>query len=147
MSDQVSVTVTRQDKYRFLVDFGAGLERAVADEPPPIGEGTGPSPPHFLAAAVANCLSASLVFAVAKFKGDPGAITTTATCQYGRNEHHRLRITGMSVAMTLGVAPDSLAHLDRALSEFEEFCTVSQSVRAGIPFTVTVKGADGHVLK
>ena len=49
--------------------------------------------------------------------------------------------------MTLGVAPESLGHLDRALAQFEEFCTVSQSVRAGIPFTVTVKGPDGRVLK
>jgi hypothetical protein len=27
------------------------------------------------------------------------------------------------------------------------FCTVSQSVRTGIPFTVTVKSRDGRVLK
>ena len=32
-------------------------------------------------------------------------------------------------------------------AQFEEFCTVSQSVKSGIPFTVTVKGPDGAVLK
>ncbi len=51
MSDKVSVIVTRQEKYRFLVDFGADIEQAVADEPPPLGDGAGPSPSHLLAAA------------------------------------------------------------------------------------------------
>lgn len=71
MSEQVSVTVTRQDKYRFVVDFGPGIDQTVADEPPPFGDGTGPSPTQLLAAAVANCLSASLVFAHGKFKEIP----------------------------------------------------------------------------
>jgi organic hydroperoxide reductase OsmC/OhrA len=147
MNDEVSVTITRQDKYRFLVDFGPNIASTVADEPAPIGDGAGPSPQQPLAAAVANCLSASLVFANNKFKEDPGPVTTTAVCQIGRNEKNRLRVTGIDVAITLGVAPESLARLDRALAQFEDFCTVSQSVRAGIPLTVTVRSPDGRVLK
>ncbi len=147
MNDQVSVTITRQDKYRFLVDFGSDIAKSIADEPAPLGDGAGPSPSQLLAAAVANCLSASLLFAHGKFKEDPGRLTTTAVCKIGRNEKNRLRVTGIEVAMTLGVAPESLGHLDRALAQFEDFCTVSQSVRAGIPFTVTVMGPDGRVLK
>lgn len=147
MADQSSVTITRQDKYRFLVDFGPGLEKAIADEPAPLGGGAGPSPAQLLAAAVANCLSASLVFACGKFKEDPGMLTTTAVCEVGRNEKNRLRITGIKVSMTLGTAPESLGHLERALSQFEDFCTVSQSVRTGIPFSVTVTGPDGRVVK
>jgi uncharacterized OsmC-like protein len=147
MSEEISVTITRQDKYRFLVDFGGGVAPAVADEPPPLGDGAGPSPTQLLAAAVANCLSASLIFAHGKFKEDPGRLTTTVTCEIGRNERNRLRVVAMKVTTTLGVAAESLAHLDRALAQFEDFCTVSQSVRAGIPFTVTVKSPDGRVLK
>ena len=147
MSEEISVTITRQDRYRFLVDFGPAIAQTVADEPPPLGDGAGPSPTQLLAAAVANCLSASLVFALGKFKEDPAGLTTTATCVIGRNEKNRLRVTAMNVAMTLGAAPESLGHLDRALAQFEDFCTVSQSVRAGIPFSVTVKSPDGRVLK
>jgi hypothetical protein len=33
------------------------------------------------------------------------------------------------------------------LGQFEEFCTVSQSVRAGIPIRVQVKDARGAILK
>ncbi len=147
MNDNVSVTVTRQDKYRFLVDFGPGITQVVADEPAPLGVGAGPSPSQLLAAAIANCLSASLLFAHGKFKEDPGRLTTTALCEVGRNEKRRLRVTGIKVTMTLGVAPELLSHLDRALAQFEDFCTVSQSVRTGIPLTVTVKGPDGRILK
>ncbi len=53
----------------------------------------------------------------------------------------------MKVTITLGVKAASLGHLDRTLAQFEDFCTVSQSVRTGIPYTLTVKDADGRVLK
>jgi uncharacterized OsmC-like protein len=123
------------------------MAQTVTDEPPLLGDGTGPSPTQLLAAAVANCLSASLVFANNKFKEDPGHLVATATCEVGRNERNRLRVTGIKVAIKLGVAPETLPHLARALSQFEDFCTVSQSVRAGIPFTVTVMGPDGQMVK
>jgi uncharacterized OsmC-like protein len=147
MAEQISVTVARQEKYRFLVDFGPSLPKIVADEPPPLGDGGGPSPTQLLAASVGSCLAASLVFANAKFKEDPGSLTTTVTMEIGRNEQKRLRVTAMKIEITLGVAPETLDHLDRALAQFEDFCTVSQSVRIGIPFTVTVKSPDGRILK
>ena len=89
----------------------------------------------------------SLVFAASKFKEDPGRLKTTVECALGRNERNRLRVVSMKVNMTLGVAPESLAHLSQTLSQFEDFCTVPQSVQAGIPFTVTVKGPNGRVVK
>lgn len=147
MNEVHSVTITREDKYRFLVDFGPGIARMAADEPPPLGDGAGPSPTQMLAAAMVNCLSASLVFAIGKFKGDPGRLVATATYEVGRNEKNRLRVTGIDVAITLGAEPQTLPRLDRALEQFEDFCTVSQSVRAGIPFTVKVMTPDGKVLK
>ena len=147
MSEPISVTVTRQDNYRFLVDFGADIAKIVADEPVPLGASAGPSPTQLLAAAVANCLSASLLFALAKFREDPGPLTAMAICEIGRNDKNRLRVTGIKVTMALGVAPESLSHLDRALAQFEDFCTVSQSVRNGVPLTVTIKGPDGRILK
>ena len=147
MSNDVSVTITRQDKYRFLVDFGHGLPPMTSDEPPPLGGGAGASPTQLLAAAVANCLSASLIFASGKFKEDPGALTTTATCEIGRNERNRLRVTGIKIKIVLGAPPESLTHLDQALAQFEDFCTVTHSVRAGVPIAVTIAAPDGRVLK
>ncbi len=65
----------------------------------------------------------------------------------GRNPEGRLRILGIHTTITLGVAAGSLEHLDRALSQFEEFCTVTQSVRQSVPVRVTVVDAAGHTLR
>lgn len=70
MSNTVSVTITQQSNYQFLVDFGTGIPAVQADEPAPLGAGEGPSPSQLLLAAVTNCLSASLFFALQKFKQD-----------------------------------------------------------------------------
>lgn len=56
----------------------------------------------------------------------------------GRNESNRLRIQGIKVSIKLGVEAENLEHLDRVLAQFEEFCTVSMSVKQGIPIAVQV---------
>lgn len=147
MSESTRVTITQQSDYQFLVDFGAAMPQLLADEPEPLGMGAGPAPQGILLAAVANCLSASLLFALRKFKQDPGGISATATCTIDRNENKRLRVQEIQVAISLGAEGDQLMHLDRALAQFEEFCTVSQSVRAGIPINVTVTDGAGRRLK
>ncbi|MCB4366119.1 OsmC family protein [Hydrogenophaga taeniospiralis] len=147
MSDNASVTITRQSGYQFLVDFGAAIPSLLADEPAPLGQGAGPAPDHLLLAAVANCLSASLLFSLQKFKQDPGTLVATATPEMGRNENKRLRIVGIHVKLELGQAAASIEHLDRVLAQFEEFCTVSMSVRQGIPIHVQVQDGTGAILK
>ncbi|MBV8107051.1 MAG: OsmC family protein [Hyphomicrobiales bacterium] len=147
MSETICIKITRQEKYRFLVDFGESISSMLADEPPPLGDGAGPSPERLLAAAVANCLCGSLLFAIGKFKGDPGHMRATATCATGRNADNRLRVTHIDVEIALGAKAEDIPHLDRALAQFEEFCTVSQSVRAGIPFAVSLRASDGSVIK
>lgn len=147
MSETISVTITQQTDYRFVVDFGADMPQLLADEPAPLGTGTGPKPDQVLLAAVGNCLSASLLFALRKFKQDPAGITTTATCTVDRNEDNRLRIQKIHAEIALGADGAQLEHLDRVLSQFEAFCTVSQSVQAGIPITVGVTDGTGQRLK
>ena len=147
MSSAATVTITRQSGYQFLVDFGDAIPPVIADEPAPLGEGSGPAPDHLLLAAVANCLTASLLFALQKFKQDPGALQATATAEMGRNEANRLRIVGIQVALELPKPSAELEHLDRVLAQFEEFCTVSMSVRQGIPIAVRVTDSHGTVLK
>ena len=143
MSHTVSITVTQQSNYQFLVDFGAALPQLLADEPAPLGAGAGPSPSHMLLAAVANCLSSSLYFALQKFKQDAGGITTTATARIDRNEQNRLRVLDIAVTIRLGKGGAEISHLDRILEQFEPFCTVSQSVRHGIPISVAVEDGQG----
>ena len=65
------------------------------------------------------------------------------TSQVGRNPEGRLRVLGMTAQLTLGVPAASLQHLDRVLEQFEAFCTVTQSVRSGIPIAVSVEDGTG----
>jgi uncharacterized OsmC-like protein len=138
--------VQRQD-YQFTMQFGGAVPDWLADEPPPLGQGAGPSPVQLLAAAVGNCLSDSLLFALRKFKQSPEPIRCEVVAEVGRNPENRLRVLGMRVNLRLGVAAAQLQHLDRALEQFEAFCTVTQSVGAGIPITVMVLDGDGVVVK
>ena len=147
MSDNASVTITRQSGYQFLVDFGSALPQLLADEPAPLGQGAGPAPDHMLLAAVANCLSASLLFSLQKFKQDPGTLVATARPEMGRNADKRLRITGINVKLELGQAAAEIEHLDRVLAQFEDFCTVSMSVRQGIAINVQVLDGVGSLIK
>jgi uncharacterized OsmC-like protein len=148
MTDEVvRVDLTQQADYRFSVRFGANVPDLLADEPPPLGSGAGPSPVQLLAAAVGNCLSDSLLFALRKFKQSPEPLRCSVEAGVGRNEQGRLRVLTLKAVLTLGVPASSLDHLDRVLSQFESFCTVTQSVGEGIAVTVEVRDASGARLK
>src|SRR3990167_6367354 len=90
-----------------------------ADEPAPLGSGLGPSPVQLLAAAVGNCLSDSLLFALRKFKQAPEPLHCTITAEVGRNAEKRLRVLKMTAVLRLGVPASTLEHLDRVLDQFE----------------------------
>lgn len=147
MSQVVTANLTQEQDFRFAIAFADGMPPIYGDEPPPLGKATGPSPSQLLAAAVGNCLSNSLLFALRKFKQSPEPIQTAVVATIDRNAENRLRVMNINVKLTLGVPAESLAHLDRALGQFEEFCTVSQSVRQGIPITVEVYDSGGRRLK
>ena len=147
MAESLSIRIVRRADYKFEVDFGGAIAGLQADLPAPLGEGDGPSPEHLLLSAVANCLSASLVFALRKFKQDAGEMVTTVSCTVDRNEQRRLRVVAIDAEINLGRPAEGLEHLDRILGQFEEFCTVSQSVQAGIPIRIGVIDSLGNRLK
>jgi uncharacterized OsmC-like protein len=142
-----SVTLRQVRDYEFDIAFTEGISHLVSDEPPPLGRAAGPSPSHLLLAAVASCMSSSLNFALAKFKSDPGGITTTARAHIGRNEAGRMRVLHIEVEIRLGTTADRVSHLERVLAQFEDFCTVGASVRAGIPTDVAVFDGRGVKVK
>lgn len=143
----VTVSLQQQADYRFEIDFGNNIPLLIADEPIPLGKGEGPSPAQLLCASVGNCLSDSLLFALRKFKQVPEPIHCGVQADVGRNPEGRLRILGIHASIRLGVAASTLEHLDRALAQFEEFCTVTQSVRQAVPVRVTVVDTEGLVLR
>jgi len=118
-----------------------------SDEPAPLGTGLGPSPVHLLCAAVGNCLSDSLLFAFRKFKQAPEPIRCVVKAEVGRNPQGRMRVLKIDAKMHLGVTVNQLQQADRVLSQFEEFCTVTQSVGQGIAIHTRVLDALGAILK
>jgi organic hydroperoxide reductase OsmC/OhrA len=143
----VSIELVLQDEYRFQVDFCTPeVPLLVTDASPPLGKGAGPDSEKLLIAAVANCLSASLLFSLRKFKNEAVSLRTVASAQLLRNEQGRLRMGSIDVRIHLGVPAGDLRLLDRALAQYEDFCVVTQSVRLGIPVHVTVVDGAGIVI-
>ena len=143
-----SVALESRQGYEFVARFdqpqGAEL---LLDEPPPLGGGHGPNAARLVAAAVANCLSASLVFCLrGKFKQDPGPVRALATGILARNDKGRYRIAGIDVVISLGEQKSAIAHVERCLEQFEDFCIVTESVRHGIPVSVKVLDEAGAEL-
>ena len=146
-SESVTVRLAQRQDYQFEVQFGPGVPMLVADEPAPLGQGQGPSPVQLLAAAVGNCLSDSLLFALRKFKQKPEPLQCEVSAEVGRNAEGRVRVLGLQATLTLGVPGEALEHLERVLGTFESYCTVTQSIAQGIPVRVQVIDAQGAVLK
>ena len=141
------VRLQQQHDYQFLIHFGESLPPLLSDEPPPIGQGQGPTPLQLLAAAVANCLTASLHFAFDKFKQHPGAIRAQAKVTVARNAQRRARIKNIEVQIYLTANAADMQLLQKILDQFEDFCTVTQSVREGIDIDVKVFDGAGVQLK
>lgn len=133
--------------YQFDIHFSPDLPALRADEPPPLGQGQGPTPVQLLAAAVGNCLADSLLFALRKFRQAPEPLQCEVTAETGRNPEGRVRVLRMSARLTLGVPAATLQHLDRVLASFEAYCTVTQTVGAAVPITVEVFDSAGTPLK
>lgn len=134
---EFSLRLTLAENYRMTVDFGDGAE-LLMDEPPPLGEGTGPNASRVLAAAVGNCLSSSLLFCLRRARARVDGLETEVHGKLVRNERGRLRIGELKVRIAADLDPEERAKLDRCLDLFEDFCIVSASVRQGIPIDVEV---------
>lgn len=144
MSDHnVSVSLKLLENYVFELDFGE-FGKIISDEPEPLGQGEGPNPARLLAASVANCLAASLMFAIRKYKGDPGEVSAEVLLNMHRVEG-RLRVSHADIEIRLGNDFNQLPNIDKALAQFEDFCVVTQSVREGFGVNVKVLDEDGNL--
>ena len=128
--------------YRFVATFPdmPGVASLALDEAAPLGEGTGPTPAALLAAAVGNCLAASLAFCLRKSRAHIDHISADVAARIVRNDAGRLRIAGIDVTLSPAVSKEDLDRLSRCDGLFEDFCIVTQSVRVGIPVSVNVNG-------
>jgi uncharacterized OsmC-like protein len=135
-----SVSMTREKDFVFKVDFGLENFDFTMDEPTPVGGDTGPNASKVLAAAMGNCLTASLMFCLNKARAEVGGIETNVQGKMRRNEKGRWRITEINVEISPEINLDEFSsQYDRCYKLFEDFCIVSKSIEEGIPINVEVK--------
>jgi uncharacterized OsmC-like protein len=125
--------------YRFKVGFDVeGVPGLVVDEMKPIGEGLGPNPIRLLSIAVGHCVSSSLLYCLSKVRVKAKKLETTVKANVARDKEGYFRIAGIDVHIHLEVSEEDKIRVPRCLSIFENYCTVTQSVRKGIEMKVTV---------
>ena len=142
MSDGFTIAMDLDEGFGFIVDFDQeGVPPLLMDEPAPLGSGAGPNAARVLAAAVGNCLSASALYCLRKARIDVLDMHTTVSATMERDEADRLRVTNFDVRLHPVVEESDQPRMRRCMELFEDFCVVTQSVRAGIEVGVTVEPA------
>ena len=137
------ISIDQIEDYQFRVNFNREqLDPLIVDEPAPLGKETGPTATKLLASSVASCLCASLLFCAKKSRLKVENIHADVTVQTMRNDKKKMRIGRIEVEINPGVEEADRAKAQRCMDLFEEYCTVTQSVRDGIEIAVNVKGFD-----
>jgi uncharacterized OsmC-like protein len=140
LSESNVTTLKRVEGYKFKAEFDAeGIPDLVVDELKPIGESSAPNPTRLLSVAVGHCLSSSLLYCLAKARIPVVNLETTIKTTLGKNEQGYLRIKNLDAQMHLTVDEKDKPRVSRCLDIFENYCTVTQSVRNGIAVTVNIK--------
>jgi len=138
---EYELTMVKLDDYKFIVDFN---EDSIPDlfmdesEDVPGGEGKGPTASMLIAAAIGNCLSASLHFCLTKKKNMVNELKTKVVIFRERNKDGFWRISEANVTITPDIenAEDSL--VQRCIEIFRKYCVVSSSLEEGIKINVNI---------
>jgi uncharacterized OsmC-like protein len=135
---EFTLHVEQVDAFEFRVRFDKPQYPELhMDEPAPLGRDSAPNPARILAAAIGNCLSASLAFCLKRRGVAIEGLRSDVHVQLVRNAQKRLRVGRVDVAIhpQHAIADDVF---EACLNMFEDFCVVTQSVREGIDVRVEV---------
>ena len=139
----IEINTQRIKDYQFSVDFGLpNVPLLIVDEDPPLGEGSGPDPSRLLGAAVSNCMLASLLFCLQKSRVIVNDLSAKLKIQFSKDENKKLRIKSLDLEITADLPDSESSKFERCRGIFEDFCTISGSVRAGILVNVNVKAGN-----
>lgn len=146
MTENITVTLTHKNDYRFEVDFNESFKGFVSDIEKPSGDSCGPAQTHMLLAAVANCLSVSFLYSLNRSGIDGGNIVTKAMLDICKRDGV-YRVGKINVAITTGKSEEEMDGLDDVLSGFENISAISRSVLEGVPIETHVFDRKGIRLK
>ena len=99
----------------------------------------GPNPSRMLALGVLGCLSASYIFCLQKKKLSLNDYKAEAEAIISRNKKGFLRVKEINVKLIPKTDnPDVIKRMEQCKKMFEQYCTVTESVRAGIQVNVAI---------
>ena len=140
---EFAIRIEQVKDFEFRVVFdNPNFAQLKVDEPAPLGTDTGPNAARLLAAAIGNCLTASLLFCARKARIPLEHMRTEVRAEIQRNDRGRLRVGAVHVDIDPGIVDEDHQKALRCLDLFEDYCMVTESVRAGIPVEVTVRGLE-----
>ena len=146
MANTFSMKMTKTGPLQFQTEFDQNYPNLMIDEPVE-GGGSGlyPNPSRILTAAVMSFLSSSFAFCLEKSRisSNDFELTTTATTTIDRNEQNRLRVKNINVEIkpvfkNEANVEELKAKFQRCVSIFQDYCTVSASIKQGIDITTNV---------
>lgn len=144
IASEFDIEVEQVDGFEFRVRFDkTQFQELMLDEPQPLGQDRAPNASRVLSAAVGNCLAASLVFCSKRAGLALSRVRAKVHTELVRNADKRLRIGTIRVVLSVPSAVASPAELATCAAKFEDFCVVTQSVRAGIDVRVAIESAPG----
>ena len=138
---EYELNMVKLDDYKFIVDFNEdSIKDLLMDESEDIpgGEGKGPTASMLLAAAIGNCLSASLYFCLTKKKNTVNELKTKVIVFRERNKEGFWRISEAKVIITPDIENAEDSSVQRCIEIFRKYCVVSSSIEEGIKIDVTV---------
>lgn len=139
MSESAVTTLKLLQGYKFKAEFDVeGIPTVIVDELIPIGESAGPNPTRLLSVALGHCLSSSLLYCLQKARVKVKDLQTTIIANKEKNKEGFLRITSIDAKIQLSVNEEDKLRASRCLEIFENYCTVTQSVRQGIKVNVDI---------
>ncbi len=92
-----------------------------------------------LGAAIGSCLASSLLFCLGKAGIEVGELPVSVSFRKERNAAGRLRIGEVTVRLAPELRTANPARYDRCLALFQDYCTVTASVKEGLTVNVAVE--------
>lgn len=139
---EYELSMIKLDDYKFIIDFNKdSIPDLFMDESEDIpgGEGKGPSASMLIAAAIGNCLSASLQFCLTKKKNKVNELKTKVVILRERNKDGFWRISEANVTINPDIENAEDSSVQRCIEIFRKYCIVSSSLEAGIKINVNIE--------
>jgi uncharacterized OsmC-like protein len=139
---QATITLEWIDDLTFKLRFDNPIiPELFVDEThePDSPEVVGPDPSRLLLSAIMGCLNSSFAFCLKKARIPLKALSAKGILTIQRNEEGYLRVSQINIELMPEIEIESgIPRMERCIETFHNYCTVTQSVRQGIPVNITI---------